>query len=203
MALKVSISLPGDTVITFEASDPEVFREVMGLALKELPGYLIQMQMAGAPATSRDSPGEVAEKNKDASPGPSGTGGTGGYQGNGAISSDTSEEGGATHLQQAQRGEGEESFARFCGSVSPLGDMRRVVVAAEGARRFLDTEAVSERELGHLFDLAGWSRPTDFLQVIRNASRSKFRWLERVRGSPGYYMVTEIGRKKVLEPRDK
>ena len=88
----------------------------------------------------------------------------------------------------------EESFARYCGAQSPVGDMRRIVVAAEGAKRLLGMESVSERELRYLFDLAMWRQPGDFLQSLRNAARSKFRWLERVPGATGYYTVTETGR---------
>jgi hypothetical protein len=72
--------------------------------------------------------------------------------------------------------------------------MRRVVVAAEGASRFLGYQSVSAEELGRLFDLAGWQRPHSFVQTLRNAARSKFRWLERVPGRSGQYKVTDLGR---------
>ena len=76
--------------------------------------------------------------------------------------------------------------------------MRRVVVAAEGARAFLELDAVSEDELVYLFDLAGWRRPNDFLQTLRNSARSTFRWLERTPGRPGYYSVTSVGKAAVI-----
>ena len=62
---------------------------------------------------------------------------------------------------------------------------------------FLGMQSVSDVELGLLFDLAGWRRAPSFLQALRNAARSKFRWLERMPGSPGYYFVTDAGRGKV------
>ena len=72
--------------------------------------------------------------------------------------------------------------------------MRRVVVAAEGAVRFFDTDGVDAEDLGNLFDLAGWRRPSNFTQTLRNAARSKFGWLERVPGRSGRYAVTDLGR---------
>ena len=92
----------------------------------------------------------------------------------------------------------EASFIQFCRSVNPLGDMRRVVVAAEGADRFLRTDGradgVDAEELSRLFDLAGWTQPHSFTQTLRNAARSKFRWIERMPGRNGRYWVTERGK---------
>jgi hypothetical protein len=88
----------------------------------------------------------------------------------------------------------ERDFVQFCQQANPLGDMRRVVVAAEGAARYLDAESVDPNELGGLFDLVGWQRPHSFVQTLRNAARSKFRWLERVPGRSGHYTVTPLGR---------
>ena len=76
--------------------------------------------------------------------------------------------------------------------------MRRTVVAAEGAKRYLGAASVSGEDLGRLFDLAGWMRPADFLQTLRNAARNKFGWLERVPGKPGHYVVTAQGRALVI-----
>lgn len=94
--------------------------------------------------------------------------------------------------------EDREEFRNFCNQVNPLGDMRRVVVAAEGARRFLEMEAVSQQELTSLFDSAEWRQPGNLVQTLRNAARSSFRWLERVSGRRGYYTVTDKGRTDVL-----
>ena len=186
MVLKVSISLPGDSVITFEISEPQFFREVMDLALSELPRNLMQIHMGEITS------GEAAKEDKNVIP-RSSTTEEAEDQGNGLIHADTSG-------QLSREVEAEESYAQFCRDLSPMGDMRRVVVVAEGAERFLGTESVSERELGRLFDLAGWRPPGDFLQTLRNAARSKFRWLERVPGRPGYYTITAIGRETVIGP---
>jgi len=88
----------------------------------------------------------------------------------------------------------ENSFIQFCRSVNPLGDMRRVVVAAEGAERFFRADGVDADELSRLFDLAGWTQPHSFTQTLRNAARSKFRWIERMPGRNGRYWVTERGK---------
>jgi len=92
----------------------------------------------------------------------------------------------------------EDSFIQFCRSVNPLGDMRRVVVAAEGSERFLRADGredgVDAEELSRLFDLAGWTQPHSFTQTLRNAARSKFRWIERMPGRNGRYWVTERGK---------
>jgi hypothetical protein len=90
-------------------------------------------------------------------------------------------------------------FTTFCRAVNPIGDMRKVVVAAEGAARNFSMENVDSWELGHLFDKAGWSQPHSFTQALRNAARSKFRWLERVPGRAGRYSVTDAGRAVVLK----
>ena len=81
---------------------------------------------------------------------------------------------------------------------NPLGDMRRVVVAAEAARLYLGMEAVSPRELTAIFETLGWTMPASFVQALRNAARSIFRWLERVPGRRSYYIVTSKGRDVVL-----
>ncbi len=88
----------------------------------------------------------------------------------------------------------EHAFADFCRAASPTGDMRRVVVAAEAARRFLGMESVDGPQLARLFDLAGWTQPHSFTQTLRNAGRDKFGWLERVPGRTGRYTVTDRGR---------
>jgi hypothetical protein len=92
----------------------------------------------------------------------------------------------------------EQEFVGFCQKVSPLGDMRRVVVAAEASARFLHTDSVDPDELARLFTLAHWPLPHSFVQTLRNAARTKFRWLERIPGRPGHYRVTNTGRSIVL-----
>lgn len=92
----------------------------------------------------------------------------------------------------------EHEFIAFCQRVNPLGDMRRVVVAAEAADRHLAVKSVDPDELSRLFTLAGWPIPHSFVQTLRNAARSKFRWMERIAGQLGHYRVTSAGRKIVL-----
>lgn len=92
----------------------------------------------------------------------------------------------------------EHEYIAFCQRVNPLGDMRRVVVAAEAAHRHLAVQSVDPDELERLFTLAGWPIPHSFVQTLRNAARTKFRWLERIPGKPGHYRVTDTGRKIVL-----
>ena len=92
----------------------------------------------------------------------------------------------------------EHEYIAFCQRVNPLGDMRRVVVAAEAADRHLHVKSVDPDELERLFTLAGWPIPHSFVQTLRNAARTKFRWLERIPGKPGHYRVTDTGRRIVL-----
>ena len=89
-------------------------------------------------------------------------------------------------------------FTVFCRNADPVGDMRKVVAAAEGARRHLNMDNVDAWELGQLFDLAGWTRAHSFVQTLRNAARHKFKWLERAPGRAGRYATTEKGREIVL-----
>ena len=92
----------------------------------------------------------------------------------------------------------EHEYIAFCQRVNPLGDMRRVVVAAEAGHRYLNIGSVDPDSLAHLFTLAGWPIPHSFVQTLRNAARTKFRWLERIPGLSGHYKVTNTGRSIVL-----
>lgn len=92
----------------------------------------------------------------------------------------------------------EHEYIAFCQRVNPLGDMRRVVVAAEAAHRYLNVSSVDPDSLENLFTLAGWPIPHSFVQTLRNAARTKFRWLERIPGLSGHYKVTNTGRSIVL-----
>ena len=105
---------------------------------------------------------------------------------------------GATAPRPGMFAPSEQAFIDFCRDANPLGDMRRVVVAAEGASRYLGMSGVDAQGLGHLFNLAGWPQAHNFTQTLRNSARSKFRWLERVPGRAGYYAVTDLGRKTAL-----
>ena len=94
--------------------------------------------------------------------------------------------------------EGESEFVAFCLEANPIGDMRRAVVAAEGARQHFGVDGVDADGLGCLFDMTGWRKPRDFTQTLRNASRSKYRWLERIPGRSGRYAATPLGISKTL-----
>ena len=85
--------------------------------------------------------------------------------------------------------------------MAPIGDMRRTVVAAIGAKMHLTRKCVSPAELKQFFNLVGWSEPPNFIQTLRNAARSKFRWMERVPGKPGYYSATSTGVAAVTSAR--
>ena len=100
--------------------------------------------------------------------------------------------------QEAADTKGVGTFRDFCGKVDPVGDMRRVVVAVEGAKRFLDMEKVSPAELEQLFDYVGWPLPSNPVLTMRNAGRKSFGWMERVPGRLGYYTVTSKGLQAVL-----
>ncbi len=99
---------------------------------------------------------------------------------------------------ESQTPESRSDYIAFCQAINPMGDMRRVVVAAEAASRFFQAEGVNADELGELFDLAGWRRANSFTQTLRNAARSKFGWLERIPGRSGRYAATDLGRSVTL-----
>ncbi|PKB70503.1 MAG: hypothetical protein BZY87_10270 [SAR202 cluster bacterium Io17-Chloro-G6] len=243
--VKVSISLPNNTQITFESDEAEVLREIVAMALRELPRDLMQ-----SPASSEDQLGdESEEKSTDRagatlsavaatpepepgtapvieSPAAEQTAGTAApdreQDSSPAIESPAIEPAPAAARSARQEpstqddsGEGEgqapaampsefvseegrKGFVAFCQESNPLGDMRRVVVAAEGASRHFGADGVNSDDLGWLFDMAGWRRPGDFTQTLRNAARSKFGWLERIPGRSGRYAATPLGLSKTL-----
>ena len=120
--------------------------------------------------------------------------------GNGLGASNGSPAVGANHLGMSNLvpAVSEQAFVDFCRAANPLGDMRRVVVAAEGASRYLAMDGVDAESLGRLFDTVGWPRAHNFVQTLRNAARSKFGWLERIPGRAGHYTVTDLGRSTAL-----
>jgi hypothetical protein len=189
--VKVSITLPNNAQITFESEEPEVIQQVVGMVLRDLPRDL----MRSAPEVNKVNEANGINGGAEHSPASE--------KGNDVVNGSA----GARPAPSAQKGpqargallnEAEQAFVEFCQSVSTMGDMRRVVIAAEGAGRFLNTDSVDAEKLGWLFDLAGWQRPHSFVQTLRNAARSKFRWLERVPGRSGYYTVTDVGRTTAL-----
>ncbi|MFQ6026045.1 MAG: hypothetical protein ACE5Q6_00865 [Dehalococcoidia bacterium] len=223
--VKVSITLPNNAQITFESEESEVIHEVVGMVLRDLPRDLMGSppvtngngantedteKSNGVMPVSTEAISDVVTLSAVSEP-----------------TSELAVEASPVHrvtlepesvpestpqptIGRADQPvappvpvlgdltETEQSFVRFCQAVNPLGDMRRVVVAAEGAARFLGLASVDAEELGRLFDLAGWPRPHSFVQTMRNAGRSKFRWLERIPGRSGFYRVTDVGRETAL-----
>jgi hypothetical protein len=207
--VKVTITLPNNALITFESEEPEVIHEIVGMVLRDLPRELMQ---AAPPANGKgqEHPGKAAGNGAIAppldsvapeqSPSPVHRVPVGVETGKEAAAS--SKEQPAESQSVPAAGEAlspaQQAFVNFCREANPLGDMRRVVVAAEGAARYLGVASVDAEDLERLFDLAGWPRPHSFVQTLRNAARSKFRWLERVPGRSGHYTVTHLGRATAL-----
>ena len=175
MDLKVSIHLPNDVTIVIEASEPALARQMMRLAFKTLPHELTHLS-----ALPNDPSLEAMRTTKAQE----------------APDSPEAEE----RLGEQAEGDAIEELVQFCHRLAPMGDMRRVVVAAVGSDRYLGMKSVSPREMGKLFDLAGWPQPGSFVQTLRNAARSKFRWLARVPGRAGYYSATPKGKDVVAGP---
>ena len=212
--VKVSISLPNNTQITFESEESEVLHEVVGMVLRDLPRDLMRAASVAdePPGDPSSSGGAPAEKRTDvaraasspetaalmpepapqvaAAPAPTARVPAQRSRGNGPAAAETPPE----FLSE----EGRKDFVAFCQEASPLGDMRRVVVAAEGASRHFGVDGVNADDLGLLFDMAGWRRPGNFTQTLRNSARSKFGWLERIPGRSGRYAATPLGLSKTL-----
>ena len=225
--VKLSISLPNNTQITLESDEPDVINQVLGMLLHgstldaapvsvpavaatnghngsvekstdatdEQPDSPPQSNGAShaQPADGQPSNGAMARAVPQPRPMPPATDGM--HTGPMIPPNDPDDDG---LFLEAQTPEAREDFTVFCQAVNPMGDMRRVVVAAEGAARFFRADGVNAEELGELFDLAGWRRANSFTQTLRNAARSKFGWLERVPGRAGCYAPTELGRSVTL-----
>ena len=205
--VKVSISLPNNTQITFESEESEVLREVVSLALRDLPRDLMQAPASVSPGAPTEKSTSVAASELHTAtsippvppaepiPAPETT-----------IARETAQPSiGASNWKGTTTGppeflseRGATNFTAFCRDAKPLGDMRRVVVAAEGASRHFGVEGITADDLAWLFDLAEWRRPGNFTQTLRNSARSKFGWLERIPGRSGRYATTALGRSKTL-----
>ena len=181
--VKVSITLPNAALITLESEEPEVVREVIQLALRELPQGLMQAGANGSTGGNGLGPPETSKPDHGRSV-PAGAA---------ARTVDSPQAAGVPRGPDSDL-----AFAEFCRTANPMGDMRRVVVAAEGARRHLDMSSVDASELATLFGIAGWPIPHSFTQTLRNAARGKFQWMERVPGRAGRYLVTGSGRSVTL-----
>jgi len=205
--VKVSISLPNNAQITFESEESEVLHEIVGMALRDLPRDLMQpgasevANVATEKGTSvaatalstatmtepvpAPTPQPAEPEAQPAPPAPRET-----------ARADAGNTGSIP--SEFLSASGRAAFESFCQDANPLGDMRRVVVAAEGARRHFGVDGVNADDLGWLFDAAGWRRPGNFTQPLRNAARSKFGWLERIPGRSGRYAATPLGLSKTL-----
>lgn len=225
--VKLTISLPNNTQIALESDEFDVINQVLGMLLQaaandgvsvSVPTPSVANGHNGAVEKSTDATAEQSV----AAPQPNGASHappSNGQHSNGAsghsvpqpqpaapvasgmfsppmIPANDPEDDGL--LLEAQTPESREDFTSFCQNVNPMGDMRRVVVAAEGATRFFRADGVNADELGELFDLAGWRRANSFTQTLRNAARSKFGWLERIPGRAGRYAATDLGRSVTL-----
>ena len=223
--VKVSITLPNSAHITLESDEPEIIREVVGIVLRDLPKDLLrpgpdasqdtgegQVSQKGSSVdnyeitmgsrVSSDQPGHAPPTQHEPTKAPRRSRQTATIHRTGAARRRSTEliitQEKTPNIQGESTAEFTDAFVKFCGSASPMGDMRRVVVAAEGAHRFLGMESVDAEDLARLFDLAEWRRPHNFTQTLRNAARDKFRWLERVPGRAGRYAATNRGRAVTL-----
>ena len=219
--VKVSITLPNTAQITFEAEEAEIIHGVVGIVLRDLPPELTQRLPADggsllptavekgtsvASAEVIDRPDMTNQVTSDApitardpSIPPRRSAGAGNRKRVTAQARPPQNPPPPqVSTQDAPSAEQQAAFSEFCRSANPLGDMRRVVVATEGASRILGYLSVDAEDLAALFDLAGWRRPHNFTQTLRNAARDKFRWLERVPGRTGKYAATSLGRSVTL-----
>ena len=221
--VKLSISLPNNTQITLESEEADVVQEVLGTLLRGLP---LDIMFASVKELQHDHQEDMpGEKSTDAAGEQAGESAIPpASRANVSVSRQTANDGatapGPKPVQPTANGgsaapagsegrdfgfdldrysrQAREDYAAFCQSLNPMGDMRRVVVAAEAASRFFDLQGVSADDLGELFDLAGWRRANNFTQTLRNAARSKFGWLERIPGRAGRYAASDLGRSTTL-----
>jgi len=169
--LKITIQMTNGTIVTFECSDSNQYLEIISGAHKYLTAQSLTRE-----CDSNVSPGPVSDSDVS------------------ALNMPINEE-----LDQEENHRQISEFRRFCQWLDPVPDMRRVVVAAEGARRCFGTLQVSPVELTQLFEWLKWEQPPSFLQTLRNTSRSNYRWMQNVPGGSGYYVVTERGRQTVIQ----
>ncbi|MBO55553.1 MAG: hypothetical protein CL886_07815 [Dehalococcoidia bacterium] len=175
---KVSVTTPNGSHLIIEVNDPEVLYKIIGMVTSnDNPGMDV-----GTP-TVEDEHVECATETYSDS-----------YRINQVYSN-----GNGHHPVNGHGSSEEHELIKFCRSSNPMGDMRKVVLVSEAASRYLNEQMVDCDRLGYLFDLVGWQRPHSFIQTLRNAARSKFRWMERVPGRSGQYMVTDTGRDILLK----
>lgn len=210
--MKLQLTFPNGAQLTLESAEPEFVQQIIMTSLKEFPALPGQSASgaaaqsgAGAPAGELLAAGVGARDRGNGAAAALGahvpSGGAGGnaslptppgYGGyGGAFANVLPDDNGELSEDQLQ-------FREFCREANPTGDMRRAVVAAEGAQRLLGVPSVDAHTLEALFTLAGWPRPHNLVQTMRNAARVKFGWLERVPGRMGFYTVTDTGRETAL-----
>ena len=216
---KLSITLPLGAQVSIESDDRELVREVLYSFMPQLIGSNGDAPMPPLPATS-GSPvstnghshenGVTHERPEEMAPEPMAAVPQGDIRPAVVVQQVTAappvpapqpeaRNGGSNGVNPMARTTPDQlEFMAFCQRVNPLGDMRKVVVAAEAAHRYLNVVSVDPDELERLFTLIGWPIPHSFVQTLRNAARTKFRWLERIPGRPGHYKVTNTGRSIVL-----
>ena len=208
--VKVSISLPNNTQITFESEEAEVLHEIVALALRDLPRDLMLPSTSGVegaptekgkensrtvnPAAPFTEPPQSPDP-RDTHPKPKLKPVASALDMEAIRNPNTSSDSVPSSFFSSS---GSAAFEAFCLKANPLGDMRRVVVAAEGATRHFGVDGVNATELAWLFDAAGWRKPSNFTQTLRNAARSKFGWLERIPGRSGRYAATPLGVSKTI-----
>lgn len=203
--VKVSISLPNNTQITFESEESEVLHEVVGMVLRDLPRDLMgppsdsggNMAAATAEKSTAVAASDLSTAITTPEPTPPVVPSTPAATAPSKPSAEPSSTGAAIPPEFLSES-GRAAYIAFCQNANPMGDMRRVVVAAEGANRHFGIDGVNAEELGWLFDVAGWRKPGNFTQTLRNAARSKFGWLERIPGRSGRYAATTLGLTKTL-----
>ena len=215
--VKLTISLPNSTQITLESEEFDVITQVLTMVIHGAASGSGPFTMPDVSITTDDQ--DPQEKGKDTSgdhhPNGSYSNGfnhtqspdemqshlpaTPGTNGSSSVpipgNSDSDDDG--LFLEAFSAG-ARDDFVAFCQNLNPMGDMRRVVVAAEGAHRFFEADGVTADELGELFDLTGWRRANSFTQTLRNAARAKFGWLERIPGRSGRYAATDYGREVTM-----
>lgn len=222
--IKVSITLPNNAQITFESEESGVVEQVITAVLRDLPRDLMLSTHVGEGDSGshmewEKSTNVVAESFPESTAeeqfaGPGTTDDPAGEDSPPTATPPTSAptDGSTTPPTRTRQttssppegagqdsaSEAEEAFIAFCRTVDPMGDMRMLVVAAEGARRFLSMDSVDTLDLERLFLLAGWGNLHSFIQTLRNAARSKFRWMARLSGRSGRYTVTDLGRAVIL-----
>ncbi len=205
---KVSISLPNNAQVTFELEESEVVHEIVGMTMRDLLGVLIHPDSPSVDDKETKkrarSTTVVPPTSTKAEPSPIAAPQSAKSEHQAAAVTYPREtiivEAGDTGSEPPEflSANGMAAFEAFCREANPLGDMRRVVVAAEGANRHFGVDGVNAEDLGWLFDAANWRRPGNFTQTLRNAARSKFGWLERIPGRSGRYAATPLGLSKTL-----